>query len=822
MKVVAKQKRIVPKENCSGCSACYSACPSNAISMQRDGEGFLYPIIDLEKCTDCGLCRRICPVLNKDNKKEHGLDPVCYAAWNKDESVRMDSSSGGIFSSLAKYVLKNNGFVCGASFDNENQLKHIIISNEKDLPKIRGAKYLQSEIGNVFYDIQKLLQDNKNVLFAGTPCQVAGLNAFLRKEYDRLITVDVVCHGTPSPLVFDRYIKDIEQSAGEKIEEIKFRDKSTGWKTYSLSLGGKGKSQIYKNIFDQNDFGRGFLSNLYLKPLCTECPFTSIHRNSDITLGDFWGIWNYKKELDDDKGTSLVLVNSVKGAATFTKVKNEIFSEEVPVSIAQSGNLVLNMPCDRHPNREDFFREFSKNRGNVGKAISNYLDDDYCVTKKDSVGIFNMRLPSCNFGATLQAFALQKSIERLGYDAKVINYISDIPENNEDKFCNLGFYKFRERFIRMTPVCKTDEDLVKLNRLFSTFVVGSDQVWNYNYLSGVFKENIGKYFLDFVVPSRNILSYAASFAENHWDGTTKEINQVKEALKKFSAVSVRESDGVKICRELFDVEATRALDPTFLLNEEDYQEIIESEVIEKTEDKYIAYFTLDEKLENRIKASVSVKNIVQKIGGKLINIRGNIREVYGKKRFVFNTIPVWLNYIKSCEFIITDSYHCAILAIIFKKQFIIIARDYAGNSRFDSLLTTLRIKNRIFKKIGDVKDVNFLNDPIDYIKAYEILDFEKEKSLNYLVNSLKAVKPGVGKDKMLEDELIFTKLAQSRLGRRSQELDSENQVLQSENQVLKNETEKLQDKNRQLSNRKAIRYSDKIGGAIRKIAIKIK
>jgi coenzyme F420-reducing hydrogenase beta subunit len=796
----------------------------------------LYPVIDDDHCSECGLCRKLCPLLNKCDIKKQNVEPKCYAAWNKDESIRRESSSGGVFSVLAKHIFKNRGFVCGAYFDDENKLRHGVFSHEKELPKLRGSKYLQSQIGNVFSDIKELLDKVNTVLFVGTPCQVAGLNAFLRKEYENLITVGLVCHGTPSPLVFDRYLKVVENSTGKKIKAISFRDKSSGWKMSSFILWGNDGGQIHQQIMEQDDFCKGFLANLYLRPLCTECPFANIPRHADITLGDFWCIGNYKKDLDDDKGTSLILVNSDKGASIFAAIQQDVFQEEVPLDVAHSGNRVLSMPNERHVNRDAFFKEFSSNSCNVGELISHCLDNS-CFWAKNSVGIFTMRLPNHNYGATLQAYALQKSIEKLGYDAKVINYVSDIPVKKEDRLCALGFYKFRERYIKMTPVCRTDDDLINLNKQFDTFVVGSDQVWNYNYLYWTYRNNISKYFLDFAISSKNILSYAPSFAENHWKGTAGEIKQARDALQNFSAVSVREKAGVEICRNVFGINATCVLDPTFLLSQEDYQEIIDADLIDKHEGKYVAFFVLDEKLEESIKTNAGVNEIAGGLNGRLLNVRGFKKKILGEERFVYNTVPAWLSYIKKCEFIITDSYHCVIFAILFRKQFIAVARDYAGNDRLESLLSIFNVKNRFLKSLSEIQSAGILEKSIDYDLVHKALDVEKEKSLRFLADSLQSDIPDKVKIQRLENALISTRLERLHLQVETQTSQANYQGLREKHQALEYQIQALQNqiaeyqgleaerqalefKMNLLQNTKAVRYSNKIKKILRKIGFR--
>ena len=803
---------IIPHDKCSGCGACRASCPDKAISMQIDSEGFLYPVKEEHRCSQCGICREVCPLLQLSGIEPAATEPPCYAAWHKDELIRKESSSGGVFSALAEHVLKRGGFVCGAAFDEENHLRHKIISREADLPLLRGSKYLQSEIGDVFSEIKALLEKNQTVLFVGTPCQVAGLNFFLRTKPEQLLTVDLVCHGVPSPLVFDRYVKKIEGSAGKKVKSIHFRDKCSGWKKFSITLRGNDGAELYRRPLEGDAFGKGFLDNLFLRPLCTECPFATIQRHSDITLGDFWGIGDFKKELDDDRGTSLLLIHSEKGKRTLADIQSTIFCEEVPLDVARAGNLSLDMPHDRHVYREDFFAQFVGSDCNVGDLTINCLEDKF-VGDPHGVGIFNIRLPNNNYGAMLQAYALRKSIERLGYSARVINYLSPYPISKIKKICSLGFYKFREKFHRMTSVCVTDGDLINLNKRFDTFVVGSDQLWNYNYIVEIFKDRFARYFLDFVIPSKNILAYAPSFAIDSWNGTTEEIREAREALKRFSAVSVREKDGVKICKNVFDVEATCVLDPTLLLGEEDYQEIIDSDILDDCKEKYVAFYVLDDGTEGCVPINGAVRRIIERTKGVLLNVKGAKKKVLSEDRSVFHSVPAWLNYIKNSEFIITDSYHGTIFAILFKKQFIVIARNYAGNNRLDSLLSILNIQNRFYGSIDDVHDVDFLDHPIDYDAVYEILEAEREKSLKFLAAGLHKVMPDTVKIQRLEKEFILTKVKKTAFRDDREALCRNIRSLQEQNCSLNQECQALK-------NSKPIRYANFIKKILKKLGVR--
>lgn len=351
--------QINNKSKCCGCSACHNACPVNAISMLADNEGFLYPKVNEELCTDCGVCEEACPMLDFDRKVNPLSSPQVYAAWNLNEEIRFKSSSGGIFSALAESVLMQNGHVTGAAFNSNLELNHIIIDNCNGLEKMRGSKYVQSNINETYTRTLQLLNAEETVLFSGTPCQIAGLNTFLSgKSFDNLLTVEVICHGTPSQKTFEKYIKEVEEKENEKVTDINFRDKRNGWKYYFQKFSFKGSHKTVNAR--KTSYMQGFLKNLFIRPSCHECPFRCIPRVADLSLGDYWGISNFYPELDNDKGTSLILINSEKGKYYFDKIEEQIFSQKTDIDSAIKGNPCIVKPVTPHSNREKFFLETEK------------------------------------------------------------------------------------------------------------------------------------------------------------------------------------------------------------------------------------------------------------------------------------------------------------------------------------------------------------------------------------------------------------------------------------------------------------------------------
>jgi coenzyme F420-reducing hydrogenase beta subunit len=291
--------------------------------MVEDAEGFLYPSIARDGCNNCDLCRSVCPVLNPPSHVGVLDDPITIAAYNDDETIRKQSSSGGVFSALAREIINRGGKVYGAGFDSAFALRHMGVDNLQDLHKLRGSKYLQSRMGTAYQDIRAELRVNKEILFVGTPCQIAGLNAFLGRTYDNLLTCDLVCHGVPSPKVFTYYLKYLRRKYRAGIRSISFRDKRIGWNSYSITVAFV-NGKVYSQPFTRDVFMRGFLHNLYLRLSCYECPFVGFPRWGDITLADYWGVEGKHPDFGDDKGTSLLFVNTGQGRDFFDEIKDQL------------------------------------------------------------------------------------------------------------------------------------------------------------------------------------------------------------------------------------------------------------------------------------------------------------------------------------------------------------------------------------------------------------------------------------------------------------------------------------------------------------------
>ena len=340
---------ISEKQNCSGCHACASICPKDCISITADSEGFWYPCVDKSKCIDCGLCEKACSIINPLSSKSN---PDAYACYNKDDEIRMQSSSGGVFTLFAEYVIQQGGVLFGAVFDDDFNVIHSFIGKEQDLYKFRCSKYVQSKIGGTYSQAKDFLEHGKKVLFTGTPCQIAGLKAYLSKDYVNLICQDIICHGVPSPKVWGKYLSECEKRQQSSAKHIDFRNKQDGWQNYKLSISFKNGITYMK---PKNSYIMAFLNNISLRPSCYACEFKTLNRLSDITLADFWGIKSIMPEMFDDKGVSLVLINSDKGEAVFKAISDKLVYKEANINEAIKNNPSAIQSSPIHPKRDYFF-----------------------------------------------------------------------------------------------------------------------------------------------------------------------------------------------------------------------------------------------------------------------------------------------------------------------------------------------------------------------------------------------------------------------------------------------------------------------------------
>jgi len=674
--------------------------------MERDGEGFLSPIVNQVLCIECGLCSRICPVDNPTYA--NSAKPRCFAIMAPD-MLRLESSSGAVFPVLAEKILAEGGVICGAAFREDWSVGHIIVDDRAGLEKLKGSKYVQSDLGNCFTQVKDLLEDGRKVLFSGTPCQVAGLKAFLRKDFENLQTVDIICHGVPSPGVWEDWLK--ENFDIPSISDICFRNKKKGWSGAENILVKYDSSTHKKSNDDSESYIDAFLKGRSLRRSCGQCLFNRLPRQGDLTLGDFWGVRKMKKSLDDGKGTSVVLENSSKGNAMLEAVRSSFKSfEERSLKDGLKSNVNISHSSIIPPDRSLFF-QLCASKG--ASAALRFFNRDVSDCK-----IVNFWF-SANYGANLTCWALQESLFELGYSAKVVNYM---PEKKRMRWYGSFAEEFAQKRLHLTKPVENYAALAELNDNTDTFIVGSDQVFRPE-----FAQSSGGpvYTLDFSAPSKKRIAASASFGTLKFNGSENSREAFARSLKTFSAVSVREQAGVEICRGM-GVEAEQILEPVFWMKAERWHELADEDLVEQKGG--IFYFSLPYKGASRH------PKVVEYLNGAL-GLTLN-RQKFSKLR----SVEEWLDSIRKADFVVTDSFHGTCFALIFHRPFAVLSTYGDMSSRMDQVLGLLGLRERIIHP-DQQEGLEELLKPIDWDAVDAVLASERERALAWISAALAAPAP---------------------------------------------------------------------------------
>lgn len=702
-------------EKCVACGACENICPTNAIVMKYDENGFMYPCIG-EECTHCGKCKSVCQVIKPI---ELYNEPDAYAVWNKNEEIRKKSSSGGFFSIIAQYVINKGGIVFGAVYAND--FKSVYISEAKTMTEValmRGSKYVFSETRNSFQLVKKYLDEGKYVLYTGNPCEVAGLIGYLGKPYERLITCDFVCHGANSVKAYRSWLKEF--TGNQKIKTLDFRDKSVyKWSTTATAYLENGEEirQDHENCF----WYKGFLEGVTIRENCSECPYAKSERVADFTMADAWQIGRINKAYNDQWGTSLVLVNSKKAKSIYETIRYEMaLCEKISLAEIRKYNGYLNHPQLAHPSRKFFFSHLDKDGYHKSLWYGRGLRWD--------VGIVGWWFAS-NYGSALTYYVLGKSIEQMG---KSVIFIPVPQLNNHNWDVDTQIVeKFMAKHFRIAKKRQYD-NLKEVNQFCDSFLLGSDQMWT----ESTTKLVGYSFFLDFVDKEKKKIACATSFGASKFNSDLKMRYTARDYLKQFDAISVRENSGVEICRDKFGINAEQIIDPIFWEGEKVFDEIIIKNDCNDLPERYLLCYMLDPDCKKRD----LVQYVAKKNQLKILTVFG-LKEYEGAKNnwnigaiVEKPTIEEFLLLIKNCEFLLTDSHHGTCLGIIFHKNYFAIGNEKRGIDRFTTVAKKLGTTDRILSLPTNYDVIDQISE-IDYKEVDARLNQEVMRAKEWLINA---------------------------------------------------------------------------------------
>lgn len=704
-----KPTSILKDKLCVGCGYCVENCPTSALTLREDLYGYLKPHCNKEKCVNCNKCIMECPVYMDRDVAKKSL-PKCHVFQASDQ-MRQQSSSGGFFGTVAEYLLLHGGYVCGAAWNKDFTVSHILIHEVADLPKLQKSKYVRSDICSVLKDIKKIIENKNYILFVGCPCQVAAVKKFIG-ESAFLLTIDLVCTEAPSFKVFKYYLR--ENYTLENILSIEFRNKDNGWRADALKILQKNEKETLVHMSDPSQ--TAFHGRMMMALSCEHCNYASLDRKGDLSIGDAWGVPEHAPELDDSRGTSIVLVNSEKGNRLYDEIKKKaILDKEIPIEWTFQNRVIDSV--SPHVRRDRFYKELFEIGFNKATrdANKNYYD----------IGIVgNWSYP--NYGSELTYYALYRTIKEMGYSVLMIEWAEDSiwkPYGVASLFENQPY-----DWTEIAEPIKNHSEFYALNERCGMFVQGSDQLLS-PYLYEVFGQNV---MLDWVDFDKKKIAYAMSFGHEKTEYKLDDQRTISFGLSLFDAVSVREDSAVDLMRQLFGVESEQVMDPVFLQDAEFYRKIATDD---SGVDNSLFAYVLDP-TESTVNI---IKQFANKNGLELGIVSDAARNVHGIEAGIIKSgisVEEWLAGIINSRFVITDSFHGMCIAIICRKNFVAVSNKNRGEERFRSILKKLALENRMIVNISQLNKRDYYSEFINYEEVHSIILKEKERSLRWLKNAL--------------------------------------------------------------------------------------
>lgn len=714
---------------CTGCGSCASVCPEAALEMRPDAAGFLKPVYFSSRCIQCNQCVQVCPSINYHTK--NSVSPECMAA-RAELKIRDKSSSGGVFPVLAEEMLQRGGIVFGAAWNEDFTVSHRGVDRLAHLYMLKKSKYLQSDTANTYREVKALLAKGTPVLYSGCPCQIAGLISMLNgsAESELLITVDLLCSHVPSPKAFKRYLD--ENYGLDNIKSFTFRDKRDGWNPTLQRIELKNGDVIF-NDWNTDSLQKGFHPCLFMNDTCENCFWSTLPRTGDITIGDFWGIERFNPELNDQNGTSAVLLNTKKGKQFFNKISAKLSTTSVPLQIMLDGQLSGRRA--KHKNQQ-MFKDLSKTKS-FNDAVRYALEPHY------DIGIVSL-WTSENYGSCLTYYALYHVIKDLGYTVALFDRSFDAPyapSREKVQSGKVGLFQHSpyQEYELVAPAQSHAEMRVQAERC-DTILVGSDQLFSnslYNALGQIVS-------LDWVPSYKKKISYAASWGKDEMLGTSSEKQHMQHYLEQFDAFSVREQGAVKLLLDECSMHVQQVLDPVFLCGLEHYRQLADGFGQDLKEANYLFSYILDPSYDKE--RIIEVCSEALTLDATVVTDAFYSSSVYEHSPHFLHHSQVseerWLAYFCNSDFIVTDSFHGVCIALLFHKNFIALCNYGRGESRFESLLGLLGLTDRLVCDLASFNPADTMLQPIDYDTVDVILNAHKEKSMKWLLGALAAKKHG--------------------------------------------------------------------------------
>ena len=691
------------KRICVGCSACRSVCKFDAIRMSLDSEGFEKAVVSESACKECGACVRVCPQIT--GPSEGNPSPSSYAV-KADAETLAASSSGGAFSLLAEWVLSKDGYVCGTVFDKDLNVVYIMTKDRSVVSRMRGSKYVFSEMSGIYDVIKKALVDSY-VLFVGLPCQVQALKNYLGED-DRLYTVDLLCGGQPSKGIYRRYLSEI--SAEKPVSSLRFRSKDHTYGTLLIEYA-DGTEKV--SLADK--YYAAFNRHLIKSNACNGCLFSDTPKPGDLTIGDLWGAERYLRDVDPEEGVSVVLVNSEKGEEVFREIEKAVpYVRSVPLGFVKRFNR-FGSELPVHPARRRLYSMLERGCS-VRKAI------DYCLAGRFDVGIAGLWRVD-DYGGEASYYALFTFLRDKGMEPLLIESRSAIQGLPDEPTLLKTRYAVNSR----ARWYKSPTDQGELGARVFNFIAGPGPVWDRRIIGN---DVIGCYALDFVSPWRNKISVASVIGTDSYGGSEEELQDFNALVGRLDKVSV----GDESTREVFEklgIEAKVILDPVFLCDPSCYASLIESSKA-VFPDGFVMTYMMHRSIDG-------FEGILDHIGMGTMNVGSSMKDFNvkgGLPQTDVYYVENWLKCIKSASFVLTDSFYAVAFSIIFRKLFIAVVKDSASKGRMQTLLSSLGLERRMFGSYEEALSSGALDENIDYDEVHRKLSALREESESWLLGSL--------------------------------------------------------------------------------------